>query len=109
MALNSEQQVRLTIYGFLAFIILVAGYFFMQIMQQADNLSSVAGNGSNNGRQEYANSDTSILETQKFKELQAVVVPDNVTSSTTVTSTVNLTPAQLSALPRNKNPFSPSF
>jgi hypothetical protein len=108
MALNSEQQVRLTVYGFLTFIILVAGYFFMQILNQTNSLSDVKNENKIDNRTEYASGDTSVLDSQKFKDLRPIVVPTPI-ASTTTTPVSDLTDDQLASLPRNPDPFSPSF
>jgi len=106
MALSNEQQVRLTVYGFLVFIILVAGYFFMQILQQTNSMSSVDKIEGTDSQTEYASGDTSVLETKKFRDLRPIVVPAEVATSTPVSE---LSDEELAALPRNNNPFSPSF
>ena len=104
MALNSEQQVRFSVYGFLGFIILVAGYFYFQILQQATPTDDM--NGARDNRTEYLASDPSVLDTKKFKDLRPVLVPATVTATIPVS---DLSDEQLAKLPRNSNPFSPSF
>lgn len=106
MALNNEQQVRLSVYGFLTFIIIVAGYFYIQIIQQSNSFADDADNKRLDHRPEYLSVDDQILNTQKFKDLRPVIIPTKV-SSTAPTS--DLTDEQLAKLPRNNDPFNPSF
>ena len=105
MALSNEQQVRFSVYGFLGFIILVAGYFYFQIIEQSTNLSEEM-NAANDNRAEYLASDSSVLETKKFKDLKPVIVPAVVTNTIPVS---DLSVDQLAKLPRNSYPFCPSF
>jgi hypothetical protein len=106
MALNSEQQLRFSVYGFLAFIIFIAGYFYFQILNQTNILSTEVSKDRLDHRPDYIEGDSSVLETKKFKDLRAVVVP--VTASTSLPAS-QLTDSELAKLPRNANPFSPSF
>jgi hypothetical protein len=106
MALNSEQQLRFSVYGFLAFIILIAGYFYFQILTQTNTLSDEVNSAKLDHRPDYLPGDTSVLDSQKFKDLRPVIVP---LTPTTSLPTSDLTDEQLAKLPRNPNPFTPSF
>lgn len=106
MALNSEKQLRFSVYGFLAFILLIAGYFYFQIITQTNILSDEINGAQLDHRPDYLPSDASVLNSKKFQDLRPVVVPVSPTTSLPVS---DLTDEQLANLPRNPNPFSPSF
>jgi len=107
MATRNQQQTRLAVYGTIVAILIICSVVFFQFLREAENASKTLSEAINAEKQDYEKLDTTVLQSQKFKDLKAVVVP---AAPDKPKEEDVLSDDYLAKLPRKKsNPFIPSF